>query len=377
MGKARSIPRPATPRGAAREALRFGAMTDATTMTAASIGPERTWSLDPLPIPDPKPGECRVRIEACGICGSDLHFWDSGMFMPGLVPGHEMMGTIDAVGPGCEGRAPGDRVIVEPVVGCGSCRNCEEGQPNVCRAMQVIGFGLPGGLAEYVVAPHERLYAVPSDVDPAIAALGEPIAVSVHGLDRGRFEPGQRVLILGAGTVGLVTLVVARALGAGEVFMSARHEHQAELARDLGATRVLREEEAAPAALDGLGREHDFDLVVETVGGTADTLLGACSAVRPGGAISVLGLFDRLPDLQPFPMLLKECTLAWSNCYALGTRGGRADFDVAAGLIDTERERLARLATHQLPLADVARGFALAADKREGVVKVTMHPGSS
>jgi len=113
--------------------------------------------------------------------------------------------------------------------------------------------------------------------------------------------------------------------------------------------------------------------VVETVGGSADTLLGACDAVRPGGAVSVLGLFDRLPDLQPFPMLLKECTLAWSNCYCHPSKE-KADFSVAAGLIDAERELLGRLATHRVPLDEVGRAFGLAADKSSGAVKVTVHP---
>jgi threonine dehydrogenase-like Zn-dependent dehydrogenase len=264
-------------------------------------------------------------------------------------------------------------VTVEPVVGCGKCRHCAAGDYQICPGMRVHGFMLPGGFAEYANVPARGLFPVANDVPAAVAALGEPLAVSIHGLDRGRFEPGQRVLVLGAGTVGLVTLVVARALGAGEVWVSARYPHQADLANDLGAKRVLREEEARAESLDVLGREQDFDLVVETVGGSAETVRDACAAVRPGGSVSVLGVFNRSPTLEPFRMLLKECTLSWSNCYCHPSKD-TADFARAAALIDTEREVLDRITTHQLPLERVADAFALADDKKSGAVKVTLQP---
>jgi L-iditol 2-dehydrogenase len=230
-------------------------------------------------------------------------------------------------------------------------------------------------MAEYVVAPATRLFRIPPEVSPRVAALAEPIAVAVHGLRRGGFRPDQRVLVLGAGSIGLVTLLCARALGAKDVSISARHAHQATIARDFGATRVLAESEATAAALGARAMREGADLVVETVGGTADTLRTACAALAPGGTISVLGLFTTPVTLDPFAMLLREGTVAWSNCYARSA--GRADFDDAVMIIDRERERLERLLTHSYPFADVDRAFAAASDKRAGAIKVTLVPASA
>ena len=196
--------------------------------------------------------------------------------------------------------------------------------------------------------------------------------MAVHGVRRGAFESGQRVLVLGAGNVGLVTLVAARAMGAGEVLISARYSHQAKLARALGADRVLDEREATPEALAALSLETDIDLVVETVGGTANTLRAACHAIRPGGVVSVVGLFLQDPGVEPLALFLKEGTLAWSNCYQRGPEA--ADFDEAVQILDAEREGLQALLTHTVPLDEIERAFSLASNKKAGVVKVAVVP---
>jgi L-iditol 2-dehydrogenase/L-idonate 5-dehydrogenase len=241
--------------------------------------------------------------------------------------------------------------------------------------MQVLGVHTAGGFAEDIVVPARRLFALPSDLDPAIGSLTEPMAVSVHGLARGGFEKGQRVLVLGSGAVGLVTILAARRLGAGEIWASARYAVQADRARDMGADRVLDESEADPLSLSRLGQSHDIDLVVETVGGRANTLRAAVSAIRPGGTVSVLGLFMGSVELDPLPLLLKEGTLAWSNCY--DRQGpGAVDFETATRLVGDERERLDRLLTHRLPLDRIGDAYRLAADKRSGAIKVSVLPGA-
>ena len=131
------------------------------------------------------------------------------------------------------------------------------------------------------MVPADRVHRVPADLDPQLAALAEPMAVVVHALRRGGPVRGQRVLVLGAGSVGLLALVAARRLGAREVWITARYPHQLESARALGATRVLSESEAEAASLDALGREAEIDLVVETVGGSADTLRAAAPRCDP------------------------------------------------------------------------------------------------
>jgi threonine dehydrogenase-like Zn-dependent dehydrogenase len=180
------------------------------------------------------------------------------------------------------------------------------------------------------------------------------------------------VLVLGAGTLGLLGTLAARALGAGEVHVSARHGAQAQLAKDFGAARVLDEAEAAPGELARAGRGTAFDLVLETVGGGADTLNAAAAAVRRGGTVAVLGMFLAPVRLDTLPLLLKEATLAWSYCY--GRSEEPCDFAEATRLLAAERESAARLLTRTVPLADAERAFALAADRKAGTVKVSVIP---
>jgi threonine dehydrogenase-like Zn-dependent dehydrogenase len=277
-----------------------------------------------------------VRVRACGICGSDLHFFELGLLPPGTTPGHEIAGVVDAVGPGVTTASPGDAVAVEPLHSCGTCPTCRAGRDSICREMKLHGLNLPGGFAEYVALPARRIFALPPELEWSVAALAEPVAVAVHGLRRGGFAPGQRVLVVGAGSVGLLTVLAARVMGASEVILTARHAHQAKLGLELGAARVLDEREASLLGLASLG----------------------------------LGVFTGRTAVDPFPLLLKEGTLAWSNCYSHA--GERADFDDAIRIVDENRDRLARLTTHQLPLDEVERAFAVASDKKAGAVKVTV-----
>jgi len=341
-------------------------MRAARSLGRGAIGVER------VPRPEPGPGEVRIRIGACGICGSDLRMFDAGFFPKGATPGHEFAGAVDALGAGVRGLAAGDAVAVEPFRSCGRCPACRAGRDPICREARLLGVHEAGGLADYIVVPARRAFRAPADLDFRFAALAEPMAVVVHGLARGGFATGQRVLVLGAGSIGLLSVLAARALGAGEILVTARHAHQAKLAAELGATRVLAEAEADASALDALGRRDEIDLVVETVGGSAETLRLAGAAVRPGGTVSVLGVFFGSVALDALPLLLKEVSVAWSYCYAHGEE--RADFADALRVIGDERERLTRVLTHAVPLDDVASAFALAADRRAGAIKVSVIP---
>jgi len=344
----------------------------ADTMRAVVARNGRTLQLERVPIPEPGPGEARIRVGACGICGSDLHLRNLAAMHEGRIPGHEMAGRVDAVGAGVTTVAPGDAVVVEPLAGCGECDACHSGRVAICPNLKLFGVHAHGGMAEHVVVPAARLFRVDPALDARVAALAEPVAVVVHGLRRAGFEAGQRVLVLGAGSIGLVAALAARAWGAAEVHVSARHAHQAALATRLGATHVLGEDEAKPKALaEWAQRTGGADVVVETVGGQADTLRAASAAIAPGGAISVLGLFFGAVAIDGWNLFVREGTVAFSNCYA---RAPRADFADAVALLEAERERLATLVTHSVPFADPERAFALASDKKAGAIKVSLVP---
>jgi threonine dehydrogenase-like Zn-dependent dehydrogenase len=343
------------------------------TMRAARVSEGRGLEVVEIARPVPGPGEALVRIDACGLCGSDLHFYRSRSMPPGHTPGHEMAGVLAAVGANVSGLPEGLRVAVEPLRTCGECEPCRAGRDSQCRKLRVHGVHIAGGFAEYVLVDSHRLFALPQQLSASVAAMAEPAAVAIHGLRRGRLEKDQRVLIVGAGSVGLICLIAARQLGAGEVWITARHPHQAELARELGASRVLDESEASIPALHQLGRETDFDLVVETVGGEADTLVASAAALRPGGTISVLGVFMGKVEIDPITLLMKEGNLCFSNCYHHPSMD-EADFRTAIELLESETRAFERLCTHQLPLGEIERAFEIALQKQGGAIKVTLLP---
>jgi 2-desacetyl-2-hydroxyethyl bacteriochlorophyllide A dehydrogenase len=320
--------------------------------------------LEEVPRPVAGPGEVLVRVRHCGICGSDLHWYHGQMPAPPMCPGHEIAGEVAEIGAGVTDPRPGDAVALEGITSCGSCPYCVSGAYQLCRRVGIVGMTVPGGFADYVAVPARHAFRVPAGVEFATAALAEPLGVAVHGVRLGGLEIGQRVLVLGAGTIGLMAVAAARAGGAAEIVVTARRPQQRAAALALGAGRVL--DPTDPAALD-----VSADLVVETVGGEADTLDTAAAACRPGGTICVLGVFNRAPTFPAIPVLVKELRLVGSFVY--GRAGARADFDIALDLLAREGARLAAtVITHRFGLDEIAPAFRTAADKATGSIKVTI-----
>jgi 2-desacetyl-2-hydroxyethyl bacteriochlorophyllide A dehydrogenase len=318
-----------------------------------------------VPRPDPGVGEVRVRVRRCGICGSDLHYFTGHSAPPGVCPGHEISGEVDAVGTGVSGWHEGDRVAIEPLERCGTCSRCLAGDYHLCRELGILGLTRAGGMATHVVTPAYTLFALPPSVDFALGALCEPLAVTVHGARLAGVREGARVLVLGAGTIGLLAIVAARRLGAGFVAATAKHAHQRDLALGLGCDQVLE-----PAAVDGLGERPEA--VIETVGGTARTVGDAVRVIVPGGTVSIIGLFEETPAFEPLVMLAKEVRLVGSMTY--NRHGAEADFDTALALLADRGEDLRPLLTHAFPLDRAQEAFQTAADKSTGAIKVAIEP---
>jgi threonine dehydrogenase-like Zn-dependent dehydrogenase len=184
----------------------------------------------------------------------------------------------------------------------------------------------------------------------------------------GSVQVGQSVAILGAGTIGLLSILVARAAGASDVFITARHPHQQEAARDLGASRVFPDTEAL---LQTLGTDG-ADCVIETVGGHAGTLVDAVQAVRPGGVVSMLGVFDGVAPIQALDFLTKEVTMVGSNCY--GRVGRRSEFEIGIDLLGRNLDAARSLVTHTFTLDEINTAFQTAADKATRSIKVQIRP---
>lgn len=324
-------------------------------------------------IPDPKPasGEVVVRVHNCGICGSDLHFFSGQFPPPPVCPGHEIAGEVAEVGPGVGNVRAGDLVVVEPLVTCRQCNFCLSGNYQLCPELRVLGNMVHGGFADYVRVPASAVFPLPAKLDMAVAALAEPLAVAVHGLRLVPVCAGDRVAVLGAGTIGLMSVAAARASGASEVWVTARYAHQAEAARRLGASRVFTGS-AAYLELAEAGSQRPPDVVVETVGGQADTLEQALPLVRRGGTVVVLGLFTSMPALNGILLVIKEIRIVGSMTYGRTIAG--ADFERALDILSRRAQDFASIVTHRYPLEQIQAAFSTAADKHSGAIKVSVSP---
>ncbi len=312
---------------------------------------------EPRPLED---GWVRLAVETCGICGSDLHMMRGHTRVPDwLVPGHEIVGVPIDGPPGLSDA----RYAVEPRVWCGQCEFCETGSRQLCAHGNLIGVGYNGGLAETVDVPLGCLHRVPGDLDALPASLSEPVAVCVRALNLARLDAGSRVLVIGGGTIGLLSGLLARDR-AQSVAIIVRHAHQQEAAKRLGLL-ALSEGEAGDWAAS-----HGPDVVIETVGGLADTLDEAIRLCRAGGRIVVLGVFAGSRPINALAFLVKELSLIGSNTY--GTTRRAPEFAVGVELAARYRSELAPLQTHQFSLDSVADAFACANDKRSGAIKVTI-----
>jgi len=238
-------------------------------MTAVLLAGPRTFEVKDIDVPALEPGGVLVRVHQCGVCGSDLHFYRGDLPLPpGTCMGHEISGEVAEVGPGVQDFRPGDRVCVEPLLVCGTCQYCRSGQYQLCRQRRLLGAPLPGGFARYVQVPAYCLYRLPDAIDFEVGSLIEPLAVAVHGLRLAGLSVGDRMLVLGAGTIGLMAVLVAREMGAMSVVACGRYGHQREAALALGAETAVEDSEEALAGLSGSPWGSAFDLVVEAVAAT-------------------------------------------------------------------------------------------------------------
>ena len=340
-------------------------------MKQASVAGPRAFEIKDVDVPEAGPGEVLVRVRSVGVCGSDLHFY-RGEFPvpPGFVLGHECAGEVAALGEGVSGFAVGDAVALEMFTVCMECAQCRSGNYHLCPARKANGLNIPGGLREYIALPHYALYKLPPEVDFELGALTEPLAVCVHGLRIVDLRFGERVAVLGAGTIGLMAVAAAKAMGASYVACTARHPHQKAMAELVGADAVFGDDAAGIAAMNkAVG---GADVVVETVGGHANTLQESFTIVGVGGRISVLGAFTAPVQIHPIMFFLKEARVFGSNCY--GRPGRQSDYEIAIEIMRRNAESLRRLITHRYALEDIAAAYEAADDKKSGAIKVQIRP---
>jgi 2-desacetyl-2-hydroxyethyl bacteriochlorophyllide A dehydrogenase len=262
----------------------------------------------PVTLPDPEPGPLDVILEVagCGICGTDLHILDGEHAELPVVPGHEFAGTVVALGGDVAGLRVGDNVAVDPTVTCGRCAHCRHGRSNQCTAPEVIGVTVPGAAAELVRAPAANCVVVPEGIDPATAALVEPLACAVRGFDVLQGALAAHVLIYGAGTIGLINLELAKRTGAATVSVVDTNPARLDTARLLGCS-------AAATSADELDRDR-YEIVIDCT--------GVAAAIEDGiGRVATRGTFlqfgvsspDAVVRIAPYRIFLEEITIVGSN----------------------------------------------------------------
>lgn len=322
-------------------------------------GPDRLH-LEERETPSPAKDEVRIRVARIGICGSDLHGFtgESGRRSPGMVMGHEASGTVDAMGPGVQGFEIGERVTFNPLLPCDG--NCGHVAANTCADLEVVGVTptMQGAFADHVVVPADRIAPI-GDLTPELAATAEPFAVGLHAVDRAGVRSGDRVLILGAGMIGLCVAVAARRVGAAEVVVSDPVATRRQRASALGAIGI------EPADVSDLG---PFDRSVDAVG-IGPTAASALEVLPPAGTACFVGLGLAEVPIPLFEIVARERTVTGSFAYPDAT------FRDAVRLLRDGEVDLTPLLGRVVDLEDAPAAFAGLASGSITDVKVTVSTG--
>lgn len=330
-------------------------------MKAVQVGPEQTLEVREVPDPDPGEGEVAIRVEACGICGSDLHMLPSGALAEGSIMGHEIAGTVAALGAGVEGWSEGDPVCVYPFAPI-------DGLDVAVAMASGIGLGTnDGGYAEGLAVPAEMLWRLPDGVEVAHGALVEPLAVALHGIDVSGADPGASVCVLGCGPIGAMVIVALRARGYERVVAVEPNAERRALAERLGAIAAIELEGVHDAVLEALGGTTP-EFVIEAAGHVSAPGL-AIELIAPEGTIALLGMLGEPVPISQLNVMLKEVTLRGSFAYRPGC------FDEAVALLAAGKVPAEELISSRRPLADAAECFAELRRPGTDELKILLQPG--
>jgi (R,R)-butanediol dehydrogenase / meso-butanediol dehydrogenase / diacetyl reductase len=339
--------------------------------------------LEDIPEPEPGPGEVKIKVKWCGICGSDVHEYRGGAGLlplkkphPGtgkLAPitgGHEFSGQVVKIGENVEGVKIGERVTVRPTIPCNRCYYCQRGKHIQCVILATIGGAADGAFADFVVVPSSNVYRLPDEVTYESAAFTEPLACAVHGVKRSHIEPGENVAIIGAGPIGLLTMQVARACGANQIFVFDFLANRRALAKELGATEVIDPSKQDPGkAIAAMTDGRRADTVFECAGPCEAMLLAETVSGR-GSKIVEMGVMTT-PCNFPFQNLfMREKTIITSQGYV-------DEFPAAISFLASERVRCDPiLISSKIALGDVIdKGIkALIGERRAEHCKILVSP---
>jgi L-iditol 2-dehydrogenase len=343
-------------------------------MKALLLSEYKRLEIAELPRPQPAADELLIRIQACGICGSDVHGYDgsTGRRLPPIVMGHEAAGIVEEVGDAVTEFRAGDRVTFDSTVYCGKCFFCLRGEINLCDHREVIGVSTPlfrrmGAFAEYVAVPARIAYHLPDSMPFAHAALIEAVSVAVHAVSLTPIKLNDTAVVVGAGMIGLLTLQAARLAGAGEVFVLDVDESRLEMARNLGATRTFNSRDAdVIAQIQAQTGGRGADVALECVGISATVKL-ALESVRKGGAVTLVGNVAPTVELGLQSAVTRQIRLQGS-CASSG------EYPACIALMARGAIRVEPLLSAVAPLEEGARWFERLYGREPGLLKVVLEP---
>ncbi|MEE2768942.1 MAG: zinc-binding dehydrogenase [Actinomycetota bacterium] len=341
-------------------------------MRAALITGVGQLELREFPDPEPSPNGAVVDIAFCGVCGTDLHAFQSGAPYNPAICGHEWTGTVTSIGREVSRFSEGDRVVVGVPPACGSCDPCQAGQASYCSTSFLVALGRDplapphGGFAPRIAVGTNRLLPANAALDDETLAQVEPAAVAFHAVRRSGIRLGDTAVIQGAGPIGLLTLQLVRASGAGEIIVVEPNERRQNLARELGANVTVTPAEAEAVTQDrttGLGA----DVVYECVG-RPETVQDAVDLVRRGGSVCLIGLSDGDAPITPRTWLIKEVSVTSAIAYV------HEDFEMAMGMMADGRVRVGPLHTSTVGLDGLADALSDLGSGSSEHIKVLVDP---
>ena len=316
-----------------------------------------------------KDGQALVKIEYVGICGSDSHYLENGRIGDYVVDGdfilgHECAGTVTEVGKGVSGLKVGDRVALEPGCTCGKCYYCKTGRYNLCPHVEFLATPpYHGCLQNYLAFPADMCFKLPDNVSTRDGALVEPLSVGFHAAGQGRITPGDHVVILGAGCIGLVTLLACKAFGATDITVVDMIPKRLEFAEKLGATRTLNAGEGdVVCRISELTDGEGVDVVFETAG-SSGTVAQTPFLVKRGGRIVLVGMSPE--DVIPFNF----STLMWKEASIQTVFRYRNIYPKAIGAISGGMVDVSGIVTHEFDFEDTAKAFEFIRTNKNDVVK--------
>ncbi|MFC0273327.1 NAD(P)-dependent alcohol dehydrogenase [Metabacillus herbersteinensis] len=344
------------------------------TMKAAVLTEIRNIELQQREIPTPKADEVLIRVQAVGLCGSDVHYYEHGkignfIVEKPIILGHEVSGDIVKVGENVTDLKIGQRVSIEPGATCGECFHCQEGRYNLCPHVEFLATPpYDGAFCEYIAMRADLVFPIPDSMSYETAALIEPFSVGVHAVSRGKLQSGETVVIMGMGPIGLVTVAAAKMAGAKMIIGVDLEQTRLDVAKEMGATHTinLRKEnleEKVREYTNGFG----LDLAIETAG-NQNAVQGTIASVRRGGRVTIVGMSPQ----DEVPMSISN--IVDKEIDIMGVFRYHHTYPKAIEMLANKEIDIEKIITNQYTLADTAEAFEKAIHDKTNTLKIMIYP---